>query len=153
GDGCISPHRHGGYYLRIACANAWPGLVDACEDAIRAFHPAGSAYRVQGEGCVSVASYSRHWPCFFPQSAAGRKHDRSIILEGWQQDVVAMHPWEFVRGLVHSDGCRLTNWTTRLVAGAPKRYEYPRYFFTNRSEDIRRLYTDTLDGLSVEWRQ
>ena len=55
------------------------------------------------------------------------------------------HPWEFIRGLIHSDGCRVTNWTTRLVGGERKRYEYPRYFFTNKSDDIRKLFTDTLD--------
>jgi hypothetical protein len=47
GDGCVSPAtRPGGYFLRIACANAWPGLIDACEQAIRAVHPTGSACRV-----------------------------------------------------------------------------------------------------------
>ena len=76
---------------------------------------------------------------------------RSITLEPWQQVIVNEHPWEFIRGLIHSDGCRITNWTTRLVGGERKRYEYPRYFFTNKSDDIRRLYTDTLDRLGVEW--
>lgn len=39
------------------------------------------------------------------------------------------------------------------MAGEPRRYEYPRYFFTNVSDDIRRLCTDTLDALGVAWRQ
>jgi hypothetical protein len=65
---------------------------------------------------------------------------------------VDAHPWEFIRGLIHSDGCRITNWTTRLVAGVRKRYEYPRYFFTNLSADIIRLFTDALDHVGVEWR-
>jgi hypothetical protein len=65
---------------------------------------------------------------------------------------VDAHPWEFVRGLFHSDGCRFTNWTERtLASGERRRYEYTRYFFTNRSDDIRRLYSDTLDALGVEW--
>jgi hypothetical protein len=38
------------------------------------------------------------------------------------------------------------------VAGERKRYEYPRYFFTNTSTDIVRLFTDTLDKVGVEWR-
>ena len=57
----------------------------------------------------------------------------------------------FIRGLIHSDGCRITNWTTRIVGGERKRYEYPRYFFTNKSGDIRRLCTDALDAVGVEW--
>ncbi|WDM11714.1 hypothetical protein J3S85_09325 [Streptomyces lavenduligriseus] len=71
--------------------------------------------------------------------------------EPWQRTIVDAHPWDFVRGLIHSDGCRVTNWTTRVVAGERKRYEYPRYFFSNKSDDIRRLFTDALDLVGVEW--
>lgn len=77
--------------------------------------------------------------------------ERSIVLEPWQRDIVDAYPWEFVRGLIHSDGCRIINWTTRVVGGERKRYEYPRYFFTNKSDDIRKLLTDTLDQVGVEW--
>ncbi|MEU9592403.1 transcriptional regulator [Streptomyces sp. NPDC048219] len=153
GDGCISPGMRSGYFLRIACSDAWPGLIDACADAITAVNPSGKACRIQALGYTSVVGYSRHWPCFFPQHGPGKKHDRRIALAAWQQTIVAEHPWDFVRGLIHSDGCRITNWTTHLVAGERKRYEYPRYFFTNVSADIRRLYTDTLDTLGVKWTQ
>ncbi|GAA1508974.1 hypothetical protein GCM10009730_11390 [Streptomyces albidochromogenes] len=152
GDGCISSHRSGGYYLRIACADAWPGLIDLCKNAITAVRPEDSVYVLQREGCVMVTSYGRHWPCLFPQHGPGKKHTRRIALEPWQQTIVDEHPWEFVRGLIHSDGCRNMNWTTRVVGGERKRYEYPRYWFTNVSDDIRRLYTDTLDRLGVEWK-
>jgi hypothetical protein len=100
-----------------------------------------------------VVGYSAHWPCFFPQHGPGKKHDRRIVLDSWQQTIVDSHPWEFIRGLVHSDGCRITNWTEKVIAGERKRYEYPRYFFTNLSADIRRLYTDTLDKVGVAWKQ
>jgi hypothetical protein len=89
----------------------------------------------------------------FPQHGPGKKHERIIALAPWQQAIVDAHPWDFIRGLVHSDGCRLMNWTTRVVGGERKRYEYPRYFFTNVSDDLRRLYTDTLDKLGVQWTQ
>ncbi|MEU9152977.1 helix-turn-helix domain-containing protein [Streptomyces sp. NPDC048417] len=152
GDGCISPHPRGtGYYLRIACADAWPGLIELCRDAIKMVRPATGVYLMPKEGCTMVTSYSRHWPALFPQHGPGKKHERPIVLEPWQQAIVDAHPWEFVRGLIHSDGCRITNWTTRVVAGERKRYEYPRYFFTNKSDDIRTLYTDALDKLGVEW--
>ncbi len=78
-------------------------------------------------------------------------HERSIILEPWQQAVVAAHPRDFMRGLIHSDDCRVTNRTTRTVAGERKRYEYPRYFFSDRSDDIRGLFTDALALVGVEW--
>jgi hypothetical protein len=152
GDGCLSRQPRGGYALRIACSDAWPGLIDACEGAIRTVRREGSVCRVQKEGCTMVTSYSKHWPCLFPQHGPGKKHDRTIALEPWQQAIVDAYPWEFIKGLVHSDGCRITNWTTRVVGGERKRYEYPRYFFTNKSEDILKLYSDTLDKVGVEWK-
>ncbi|KJY41345.1 hypothetical protein VR41_13055 [Streptomyces sp. NRRL B-1568] len=153
GDGCLSRQPSGGYALRIACAEAWPGLIVACRDAIKKVRPENSVCVVQNQGCVTVTSHSRHWPCFFPQHGPGKKHERLIALAPWQQRIVDAHPWEFVRGLIHSDGCRITNWTTKTVRGERRRYEYPRYFFTNKSGDIRRLYTDTLDALGIEWTQ
>ncbi|WP_306333977.1 hypothetical protein [Streptomyces sp. KL118A] len=152
GDGCISPHRRGIHSLRIACADAWPGLIDACADAIRAVRPDNKVCRVRSQGCQYVTSWSKHWPCLFPQHGPGKKHERKIALASWQQEIVDAHPWEFIRGLIHSDGCRTTNWTTRLIAGEMKRYEYPRYFFTNRSADIIRLFTATLDAVGVDWK-
>jgi hypothetical protein len=151
GDGCISAHPRGGYHLRIACSDAWPGLMQLCREAIRDVRPGIGVYTLQKQGYAMVTSYYRHWPHLFPQHGPGKKHERRIVLEPWQQEIVDAHPWAFVRGLIHSDGCRITNWTTRMVGGERKRYEYPRYFFTNVSDDIRRLYTDTLDALGVEW--
>ncbi|OKI96970.1 hypothetical protein AMK18_25295 [Streptomyces sp. CB01249] len=151
GDGWISSAKRGVYFLRIACADAWPGLIDACAEAMQAIRPANKVFRVQRPGCQNVTCFSKHWPCLFPQHGVGRKHDRTIALEPWQQSIVDAHRWEFIRGLFHSDGCRITNWTTRLVGGERKRYEYPRYFFSNKSDDIRKLFSDTLTAVGVEW--
>ncbi|MGW1547018.1 transcriptional regulator [Streptomyces sp. NPDC002346] len=151
GDGCISSARRGVYFLRIACADAWPGLIDACAEAMQIVRPGNKVFRVQRQGCQNVTCHSKHWPCLFPQHGPGKKHERKIALEPWQQKIVDTHPWEFIRGLIHSDGCRIINWTTRLVGGERKRYEYPRYFFTNRSDDIRKLFSDTLTAVGVEW--
>ncbi|WP_370418732.1 transcriptional regulator [Streptomyces sp. QH1-20] len=152
GDGCLSLGRNGVYALRIACADAWPGLIDSCRDAMRRVRPASNVCTVRKQGCVMVTSTSKHWPCLFPQHGPGKKHERLIALEPWQEAIVEEFPWEFIRGLIHSDGCRITNWTTRLVGGVRKRYEYPRYFFTNKSEDILFLYADALDIVGVEWK-
>ncbi|MFE5869111.1 transcriptional regulator, partial [Streptomyces roseifaciens] len=129
------------------------GLMDACETALRSIRPESPVRRIPRKGCASVSSTNKHWVCLFPQHGKGRKHNRHITLETWQQQAVDSHPWDFLRGLIHSDGCRITNWTTRVVNGVPKRYEYPRYFFTNKSADIRQMYTDTLDAVGVEWKQ
>ena len=66
-------------------------------------------------------------------------HDRPIVLEPWQRALVSADPRPFLRGLFHSDGGRITNWTVRPVGGEPKRYEYPRYFdlTTRRATDLR----------------
>ncbi|MGW1767460.1 helix-turn-helix domain-containing protein [Streptomyces sp. NPDC002073] len=152
GDGHISWYSaHRAPSLMITCDNKWPGLMDACEAAMRRVLPLHSTCRVRSTGCHNVKVYSQHLECIFPQHGPGRKHERRIALEPWQQEIVDAYPWEFIRGLIHSDGCRITNWTTRLVGGERKRYEYPRYFFTNKSDDIRKLCTDTLTKVGVEW--
>ncbi|MFB0628925.1 helix-turn-helix domain-containing protein [Streptomyces sp. AB3(2024)] len=152
GDGHISQYsRHRIPNLMITCADSWPGLMDDAEQAVRRVFPFNQVCRVRRIGCHNIKVYSKHLPCLFPQHGPGRKHERPITPEGWQQEIVDAHPWAFLRGLIHSDGCRITNWTTRMVGGERKRYEYPRYFFTNKSDDIRRLCTDTLTKVGVQW--
>ncbi|MGW0363493.1 helix-turn-helix domain-containing protein [Streptomyces sp. NPDC002990] len=152
GDGHISQYSdHRVPSLMITCCDGWPGLISLAEQAVRQVLPFNRVCRVQRTGCQNVKVYSKHLTCLFPQHGPGKKHERRIVLEGWQQEIVDAHPWEFIRGLIHSDGCRITNWTTRLVGGERKRYEYPRYFFTNKSDDIRKLCTDTLTQVGVEW--
>lgn len=92
GDGCISHLRRGVYFLRIACADAWPGLIDACAEAMQILRPANKVFRVQRQGCQYVTCYSKHWPCLFPQHGPGKKHERTIALEPWQQTAVEAHP-------------------------------------------------------------
>ncbi|RKN75291.1 helix-turn-helix domain-containing protein [Streptomyces klenkii] len=153
GDGHISqPIQHRVPNLMITCDEGWPGLMDACEAAMQAVFPDNRVCRVRRTGCRNVKVYSMHLPCMFPQHGPGKKHDRKIALEAWQQEIVDAHPWEFIRGLIHSDGCRITNWTIRHVGGERKRYEYTRYFFTNKSDDIRKLFSDTLDKVGIEWK-
>ncbi|MER6849005.1 MULTISPECIES: helix-turn-helix domain-containing protein [Streptomyces] len=152
GDGHISHYsEHRVPNLMITCADSWPGLIEDCEEAMRAVFPDNATCRVRKTGCHNVKVYSKHLPCLFPQHGPGKKHDRRITLHPWQQAIVKAHSWSFIRGLIHSDGCRITNWTTRLVGGVRKRYEYPRYLFANKSDDIRKLFTDTLDTVGVEW--
>lgn len=88
-----------------------------------------------------------------PAARPGRKHERPILLADWQRPIVAEHPEPLLRGLFHSDGCRITNWTERTVAGCRKRYVYPRYFFSNESEDIIGILIDALDVLGIAWRR
>jgi hypothetical protein len=100
--------------------------------------------RVHGLGCTEVTSYSKHWPCLFPQHGPGPKYKRPIVLADWQQAIVNRSPAPFLRGLIHSDGCRVLNW----VNGTP----YPRYHFSNASADIRALFGAACDRLGIQWR-
>jgi hypothetical protein len=155
GDGCLSrvgDRNKDVWVLRIMCADAWPGLLDECKQAMLAVRPDNAVGVQQREGCTEVRSCSKHWPCLFPQHSPGRKHDRLIALESWQQTIVAVYAGEFVRGLFHSDGCRITNRVRQALAGKDRVYEYPRYLFVNRSVDILRLCGETLDRLGVAWR-
>ncbi|WP_432892612.1 transcriptional regulator [Kribbella sp. CA-245084] len=152
GDGCLSKHRRDVYALRIACDNAYPRLIDEAASATADVHPTRPVHRVRAVGYTAVLSYWKHWPCLFPQHGPGPKHRRKIELASWQQEIVANHPELFLRGLFNSDGCRVANWATRTVRGEVKRYEYPRYMFSNESLDIMHLCQQSLDLLAIPWR-
>ncbi|MEV7558789.1 helix-turn-helix domain-containing protein [Streptomyces sp. NPDC089795] len=148
GDGHISHYaKHKVPSLMITLDDAWPGIQDEAEAALHTVFPYNATCRVRTGGAHNIKIYFKHLPCLFPQHGPGKKHERRIVLEGWQQEIVDAHPWAFLRGLIHSDGCRVINWTVRNG----KRYEYPRYFFTNKSDDIRKLCTDTLTKVGVRW--
>ncbi|MGI5227458.1 helix-turn-helix domain-containing protein [Actinoallomurus sp. CA-142502] len=153
GDGHIAHGRKGVFRLDIACCDDWPGLTEAAVQALAAVLPTNSVGQRQRTGCTIVNMTSKHWPCIFPQHGPGMKHTRAIVLKGWQDEIVSEFGEEFVRGLIHSDGCRAVNRVRRPLKGGDRWYEYPRYFFTNASDDIRELFTDTLDRLGIEWKR
>jgi hypothetical protein len=43
--------------------------------------------------------------------------------------------------------------STQLPSGRVARYEYPRYFFTNYSADIRRIFCEHCELLGIRWTQ
>jgi hypothetical protein len=149
GDGCVS--RNGrSWRLSIAQDASYPGIVASCREAIEEI--VGRAPRLQrdygGKRCVHIVSGWKQWPCYFPQHGLGRKHSRKIALVDWQRRIVERCPEHLLRGLIHSDGWR--GLSRVFVKG--RWYEYPRYQFSNRSDDIRRIFTDTCDLIGVRWR-
>jgi hypothetical protein len=152
GDGHITRHQRGVFALSIFCADAWPGLITAARSTMREVKPDSSVFCVQRIGMTEVKSYSKHWPCLFPQHGLGMKHTRKIELAEWQQVIVDRYPGDFVRGLIHSDGYRGMNRVRRVLADGEHWYEYPRYLFSNKSKDIHGLCGAALDRLGVEWR-
>ncbi|MFC3998566.1 transcriptional regulator [Nocardiopsis sediminis] len=155
GDGYISyvgDRKKRVWAMRIACADAWPGLISECVDALKSLRPGHPVHVTNRIGCKDVSAQWKHWPCYFPQHGPGRKHTRRIELAPWQDDITHRHPRSLLRGLFHSDGCRFTNPVRRKIAGEWRHYEYPRYFFTNESQDILGICTRHLDQLGIEWK-
>jgi len=148
-DGYIATHPRGVYRLRIVQDNKYPKLIRVCAIAMKWVIPGKIGY-VPKTGCTEISSYSKHWPCVFPQHGPGRKHEREIRLEPWQRWVaIERNPRSILRGLIHSDGSRFAN----RVNVQGEQYEYARYMFTNVSGDIRRVFTDACDRAGIEWRQ
>jgi Homeodomain-like domain len=145
-DGAISTGPRGVHRLRISCADAYPVLMDECESAMAAVLP-NKVGRVRSIGCTEVYSYPKHWPCLFRQHGPGRKHTRRIELAAWQQELVDADPRPLLRGLIHSDGCRVLN--RAVGTDYPP---YPRCHFSNASDDIRRIFGEACDAIGVEWR-
>ena len=151
GDGCVwQSSRTGTRLLRIASDAQYTGIIAECCRVITAVRGRSPYVRYhRDKRLATITSYWRAWPCLFPQHGPGRKHHRPIFLAPWQQEIVNAEPEEFLRGLIHSDGWRGMN----RVHVKGRDYEYARYQFSNRSEDIKRLFTDTCDRLGIEWRR
>jgi hypothetical protein len=135
--------------LRIASDARYGGIIAECCDAIAAIRGRAPNIRYHSDKrLVTIASYWRAWPCLFPQHGPGRKHLRTIALAVWQTRIVEAYPGPFLRGLIHSDGWRGVN--TVHVKG--RTYRYPRYQFSNRSDDIRQLFVYACELVGVAWR-
>ena len=152
GDGCLSAAPRT-FVRRVSCDRAYPRIIEDVTRCIKSVHVGSTVHRVRAPGVTVVQDGRKHWPCLFPQHGPGRKHERPIVLAAWQREIVAAYPWEFLRGLLHSDGARVNNWATRVVGGERRRYDYPRWQFVNASEDIPGLCTLTLDHVGVPRRR
>ena len=150
GDGYVATMRRTSC-LRVFMDSRHPRIIGACVRAIRAVMPANrvTAFRQKPSNCVEIQCSSRQWPCLIPQHGRGLKHERPIALAEWQAEITARHAEDFVRGLIHSDGCRFMN----RIRHGDKVYVYPRYNFSNRSEDIKAIFCEHLDLLGIEWRR
>jgi hypothetical protein len=149
GDGCLAVS-DSYVALSIAFDPKYPGIIDECKAAIEALVPCRRFNLTPQRKCACLEgrTYAKAWLCLFPQHGPGRKHHRRIVLDPWQREIVDQHPGLFARGLIHTDGWRGIN---RVIAKG-SRYEYPRYQFSSRSDDIRRLFADACDRLGVDWR-
>jgi hypothetical protein len=144
GDGSISSHARGVYKLRLNLDSAYLGIIDEAVSAMQRILPRSKVNTwTRPYGDVEVYSYSKAWPCFFPQHAPGKKHLRPIVLSEWQDWLVRQAPHLLIRGLIHSDGCRFLN--------TGRKWIHPRYAFSNLSPDIRLIFTNACDLLGLRW--
>lgn len=144
GDGHIATEPRT-YRMMIFLDKKYPNIIQRCFKSLQKILPANpvNIVKKRSQNCVYVGCYSNQFPEIFPQYGAGKKHNRDIILEEWQEQIVDQYPLEFLRGLYHSDGSRSQN----IVKGR----NYPRYTFSNRSDEIRKMFTDTAENLGLKW--
>ena len=156
GDGCLAVQSEGSACLMIVLDSRYPGIVSEVETAIGRVFPDAPVRRHRRRAERATRVHARHpaLPFAFPQHGAGRKHLRPISLVDWQVELTERYPRELLRGLIHSDGCRTVNrFETTLPSGRVATYEYPRYFFSNLSTDIRGIFCDHCDLLDIHWTQ
>ena len=142
GDGCLSLRPRAVYHLRIVLDAKYLDIIGECTRAMTSVR-GRRAGQTRGPGCIVVGSCWKHWPCLFPQHGPGAKHERSIELAPWQREITRQHPGLLLRGLIHSDGCRILN----HVNGTG----YPRYHFSNKSVGIREIFCTACDDYGVHW--
>jgi hypothetical protein len=133
--------------LRIFLDARYAMVVEETAALLQRCFPANRVGRLsRHDGSMTVLwVYHAHLSCLFPQHGAGKKHDRPIVLEPWQEQIIAEAPWSFLKGCIRSDGCVFVNRTGR--------YEYLSYDFTNRSAHIRALFARVCESVGVEIRQ
>ena len=132
--------------LRIFLDARYRTIVDETEALLRRCFPDNGVGRViRHEGAMVVLwTHHNHLACLLPQHGAGKKHERPIALERWQEHLVQSAPWAFIKGCIRSDGCVFLNRTGR--------YEYLSYSFDNHSADIRALFVATCRSVGVACR-
>ncbi len=156
GDGYVAHASAPSPVLEISLDPKYPKIVDECSASI--WRPIGvqataSRRKTPRGKAIRLVATSPLWPSVFPQHGPGKKHTREIALESWQQTAVDRFPGQFVRGLIHADGCRTVNRFQITLPSGPRIYAYPRYFFTNLSSDIQGLFCASCDRLGLHWTQ
>ena len=140
--------------MRIFLDLKYPGVIDECEVAFTEVMPANKVSRLERSGSfadgddpsnVEVSSFSKAWPCLYPQHGPGMKHTRRIWLADWQQDLAERWPEALLRGMIQSDGCRFIN------TGRGGWRGHPRYCFSNVSTDVTSIFCTACDRVGLRW--
>jgi hypothetical protein len=147
GDGSIVRVNNARQSMRLSVSldDRMPDIQRAFAIALGRLLPTVSVRRHQRVGSSDITAHHHHLPCLFPQHGPGRKHHRRLLFEPWQIRLAHLHAWEVLRGLILTDGCTFTNWTTT----GGRRYEYLTYDLANRSEDVLWLALELSEALGL----
>jgi hypothetical protein len=156
GDGHVTHKPPRTWTLRIACDRQYEHVIAQVRTAMEITFPERRSTRYPSSTGASDVIAICH-PAVgraFPQHGPGKKHLRPIVLTDWQLELAQAHPGALIRGLIHSDGCRVVNrFKTKLPSGRIAEYSYLRYFFSNLSGDIRQIFIDHCQLLGIRVTQ
>jgi len=149
GDGHIvktKPLKNGNavYKFRIFQDAKYINLIQLCIDRMKLVFET-EVNLCNQPGCKEIVCYKNNIPDIFPQHGPGKKHLRDIVLTDWQKDIIKQYPKEFIKGLIHSDGCRYV-----LKQNG---YEYVKYEFKNMSRDILGYFDWACSLIDVDTRR
>jgi len=156
GDGTVSLRSARGARLQVVNDRRYESISQEILATTRTTFPGGIP-RVHPSSTDESDVLSISHPAIpraFPQHGPGRKHYRAIVLTDWQLELTLAYPGALIRGLIHSDGCRAVNrFRTTMPSGRVAEYSYVRYFFSNQSEDIRRIFAEHCGVLGIRVTQ
>jgi len=139
GDGYISKHPRT-YRMRIFNTQKYTELSNRIELALAHIFTGNKIHQYHTKhNTTEISVYSKHLPILFPQHGEKHKHERKIELTTWQRELIKIHPWDFISGLIHSDGtiCNYKN-STYIQ-------------FSNKSEDIHDIFTWVCDLVNIKY--
>lgn len=125
GDGTVCCRRGFTPWLQVVNDCLYQQISQEVCRAMEATFPGvrSHAYRWSIRGSVGLTVRHPGILKAFPQHGPGRKHLRRIQLDHWQRDLTHKHPASLLRGLIHSDGCRVKNrFKTKLPSGRVAEY-------------------------------
>lgn len=140
GDGYIvKTHRQNVFKISIYCDAKYKNILEDISQSLEILFPNSKAMRIRhtSDKCIAVYLYSSHLLKLFPQHGIGRKHERPIVLEDWQIDIINEFNEDFLKGLIYTDGCF-------YYSG-----KYERCNFTNKSMDIMNLCSESMKKLNI----
>lgn len=141
GDGYIvKTHRQNVFKIRIFCDVKYKNILEEISESLEILFPNSKSLRRQhtSKNCIEIYLYSSHILKLFPQHGEGRKHQRPIVLEDWQKDIIDEYHIEFLKGLIYTDGSFYLS-----------QNKYECCNFTNKSKDIIELCSNAMRKLDI----